>query len=588
MLILVSHAFLASCGELKKTEPDTFFSETKPPEEQIFRWSNGKFPKSFDPALASAPPETDIVRAIYDGLTETDPETLEAVPALASRWESDESKKVWKFELRKDVYWSNGDKITAKDFVRSWKRAVTLGEKAPHHFLMHNFVGVTSERVDEIKGDIESGRGVAEESAERREIQDAPEKSEIGSSKEDGKTPKKHASKSKKLGVKAISDFSLEVRLKEPDEELPRLLAHPMFRPVFGDGENFKEDPVGADIVTNGAFRIASVGRDGVTLDRRENYYAGKSVKLNRVIFVPSKDADSALEMYKKGEVDVVTNSAIEPLAKKILTPYNDFRQTTHSALNLYEFNIKDTPFNDRRVRESLAMAIDREQIVKGILESSAKPAYDFLPFKKERSKPIPADPDAAKALFEKAGFADASEFPKIKLLINRNETQQKVAERVARMWKDVLGVETELVISEGEELEKKKKAGDYSLVRRGVVLPTSDETANMLALFGVDESEQESTEKEESDEKEESGDKSPDSDDVLSIDTSVKDKVVLTEEEAIAEIPAIPLYFPTSYSLVKPYVRGFVLNTLDAPSLKNVEIDSSWRPRKEEGNAGS
>ena len=69
-----------------------------------------------------------------------------------------------------------------------------------------------------------------------------------------------------------------------------------------------------------------------------------------------------------------------------------------------------------------------------------------------------------------------------------------------------------------------------------------------------------------------------------LLIDTGVEESPVRTEEEALIEIPAIPLYFPTSYSLVKPYVRGFEMNTLDAPSLKNVSIDNSWQPSTENG----
>ena len=80
--------FFAACSELEKPKPEEFYSETKPPRKQEFRWSNGKMPKSFDPALAAAAPETDIVRAIYDGLTETDPKTLKAIPAIAQEWKS--------------------------------------------------------------------------------------------------------------------------------------------------------------------------------------------------------------------------------------------------------------------------------------------------------------------------------------------------------------------------------------------------------------------------------------------------------------------------------------------------------------------
>ncbi|NJM53514.1 MAG: peptide ABC transporter substrate-binding protein, partial [Blastocatellia bacterium] len=86
-------------------------------------------PKSFDPARASASPETDIVRALYDGLVDLDAKNLQAVPAIAEKWTSSEDHKIWTFELRQNAKWSNGEQITAEDFVRSWRRLTELGNK---------------------------------------------------------------------------------------------------------------------------------------------------------------------------------------------------------------------------------------------------------------------------------------------------------------------------------------------------------------------------------------------------------------------------------------------------------------------------
>src|SRR5690242_9075892 len=106
---LVVCAFLmSSCYEPEPQQPDTFYSATKPPVRREFRWSNGKAPKSLDPAAAAAPPETDVVRALYEGLTDLDPKTLEAVPAVAERWENSPDFRTWTFHIRKDAKWSNG------------------------------------------------------------------------------------------------------------------------------------------------------------------------------------------------------------------------------------------------------------------------------------------------------------------------------------------------------------------------------------------------------------------------------------------------------------------------------------------------
>ena len=118
--------------------------------------------------------------------------------------------------------------------------------------------------------------------------------------------------------------------------------------------------------MTNGAFTVTGADKNGVALDRSDSYWNKAVVKLEHVRLVPKDSAEAALDAYKKGEIDAVTNAEFEPLALKLLSPYEDFRQTTHSALNFYEFNTRRAPFNDRRVREALATAIDRDRLTDG------------------------------------------------------------------------------------------------------------------------------------------------------------------------------------------------------------------------------
>src|SRR4029079_7831004 len=107
-VVLAASGLLAACSEIQRTQPEPFYAETVPPPKQEFRWSNGKMPRSFDPARAAAAPETDVVRALFEGLTEIDTRTLEAVPAAAEKWSSSEDGRVWTFQLRKGARWSNG------------------------------------------------------------------------------------------------------------------------------------------------------------------------------------------------------------------------------------------------------------------------------------------------------------------------------------------------------------------------------------------------------------------------------------------------------------------------------------------------
>src|SRR5205814_98939 len=104
--------FFSSCSEIQRPQPEPFYSGTIPPTRQEFRWSNGKMPRSFDPARATAAPETDVVRALFEGLTEVDARTLEAVPAAAEKWWASDDQRVWTFQLRKGARWSNGRRVT--------------------------------------------------------------------------------------------------------------------------------------------------------------------------------------------------------------------------------------------------------------------------------------------------------------------------------------------------------------------------------------------------------------------------------------------------------------------------------------------
>ena len=404
------------------------------------------------------------------------------------------------------------------------------------------------------------------------------------------------------FGVVAVDNLTLKVSLVNPDKNFPALVAHPIFRPIFGDGKDFEDGKLNASIVTSGAFRIFSIGQDGVTLDRAEYFWNKDKIELERVRFVPTDSAENALEAYRKGLIDAITNVEFEPLALKLLTPYDDFRRTTHSAINFYEFNRLKKPFDDRRVREALAISIERERLTEGEMEGASKPALSFLPFDKSENK-LTQDAERAKSLLAEAGYAGGENFPTINLVVNRNDVQQRIARIVTKMWKQTLNINAEIHVKESAEIETARETGDYDVIRRGEVLPTADETANMLAIFAPEFAapENQAVEKKADGDAIENPDTAPaehsktnevvaeqekeNTADQAAAQTA-QNETILTEEKAISELPAIPLYFPTSYSLVKPYILGFENNILDAPSLKDVRIDSNWQPKKAKGES--
>ena len=115
---------------------EAYYGRVIVPREQGFRWIDGTLPQTFDPAFAAAPPDTDLVRAIFEGLTDYDPQTLAPIPAVAKHWESANDGRTWTFYLREDARWSNGEAVVAKDFVDSWRRTMRIGDLAPHTDLL--------------------------------------------------------------------------------------------------------------------------------------------------------------------------------------------------------------------------------------------------------------------------------------------------------------------------------------------------------------------------------------------------------------------------------------------------------------------
>jgi oligopeptide transport system substrate-binding protein len=599
--VLAAVFFITSCTQIEKPAAEPFFSGTQPPPKQEFRWSNGKMPKSFDPARAAAAPETDIVRAVFEGLTEIDAKTLEAVPAAAEKWSSSDDQREWTFHLRKDARWSNGKRVTAENFVTAWQRLGTLGNKTAHRDLIQNIVGLKAEKPVAAPADsrdfqhepVKAGETPIQNLSGATKRQEQPIADQPATDLDEGVPPRQdRVTPAKKTGVEAVSDVILKVTLELPDKDFPKLVANPIFRPIYGDGADFNSEPLNAKLVTNGAFSIADITKDGVTLTRSDKYWDKDAVKLEQVQFVQKETAEAALDAYKKGEVHAVTNADFEPLALKLLAPYDDFRRTTHSALNFYEVNTKTAPFNDRRVREALATSIDRDRLTDGELEGSTQPAAGFLPLGDKKVSRLILDIEKAKGLLEKAGYPNGENFPQIRLVVNRNDTQQRIARSVARMWKANLNLETLIIVKEASEIEAVKTSGDYDLIRRGVVLPTADEMVSLTALFGTATKTAKDSEAEPKpgdsaielfrpplDKDKKGGPSEPAEGEVPKAEPPAI--VMLTEGDAIYELNAIPLYFPMSYSLVKPFVKGFEINGLDAALLKDVSIDSNWQPKQ-------
>lgn len=569
--LCLTACILLQTGCFGEKEPEPYYGQAAKPQAAELRWSAGGVPKIFDPARAVVAPDTDAVRALYEGLTEYHPQTLEPLPGVALRWEATDGKRLWKFHLRKNAKWSNGETVTARDFARSWQRVVNLGAESPHLTLFEGIAGAPHDTEAERPIPLEEDEEAVPSPSPAQQPEPAPTQTPA---------PNQPAeTKPRVLGVRAVNDFLFEVRLQEPSPDFPALAAHTAFRPVYRNETFPVAGTLREPLISNGPFRLAQLQSQEAVFERSASYWEAASVGLERVRMLGANDAETALAMYRAGEVDVVTNANIAPLALKLLTPYKDFYRHTYSALSFYQFNPLHPPYDNPKVRQAMALVIDRERLMAEVFGNANEPARKFLP----KGRPgvlLERNVQRARALLSEAGFPDGKGFPPVRLLYNRNEQQRLLSRAVANQWRRDLGLETEFVPKSWVEYQAALKAGDYDVARRSAVLPTTDETTNLRLLFALPaKSEQIAA----------APSPTPGATPELApaepaptpspTPAATPFPAWQNETEALSEIPAVPLYFASSYSLVKPYILGFDANLLDAPLLKQTRFDANWQP---------
>lgn len=567
--------FVLQTACFSEIEPEPYYGPaTKPPLAEL-RWSAGGLPQIFDPARANHAPDTDAVRALFEGLTDYNPQTLEVVPGVAQRWEVVGAEgREWTFFLRKNAKWSNGETVKASDFVRSWQRVQRLGAESPNYPLFENIIGANPA----LESTVETA--LPDEVIAAATPEATPLITSTTPTPQISPTPV--IPEPPRLAVEAVGDFVLKVKLRNPAPNFPALVAHTVFRPVYKTEEFPTRENPEKSLVSNGPFRLAKRQKEAVTLERAPQYWDAAAVSLERVQMVAAKDAEAALSMYRNGTVDVVTNAGFEPLALKLLKPYKDFRRSTFSALNYYQFNPARPPFDKPTVRQALALALDRDRIVADVLAGANEPARRFLPGPANSAPALTRDVARARALMNEAGYPDGAGFPKIRLLINRNEQQKQLARAITQMWRRELGLETEIIILGWSEYQTSLQSGEFDIARRSVILPTTEAATNLWLLFApVAKPETVAA----------ATSPTPVASPEINLTPTATPEVARAEilptpfpipqneAEALNDLPAVPVYFASSYALVKPYVVGFDTNLLDAPSLKQVRLDAAWQP---------
>ena len=475
-------------------------------------------PASLDPAKAVGLPEIQVIRDLFEGLTNQDAKG-NIIPGVATQWQTTDNK-TWYFTLRKDARWSNGDPVTASDFVYSWRRLVDPN------------IGSTFAWFAELAG-----------------IQNA------GAITKGEMTPDK-------LGVTALDNHRLKVTLDKPVPWFVSLTANFSLFPVPEKviEKVGKEWTQPGSLVGNGAYKLQQrVVNEKLVLVRNDQYWDNAHSVLTKVTFVPINEESSATKRYRSNDIDITESfpKNLYSMLKKALPGqvYTPDQLGTY----YYAFNTTKGPTADVRVRKALSWSIDRKIIAEKVLGTGEKPAWHFTADVTAGYKSKPGflqqhsqeELNAqAKALLAAAGYGPTHPLD-LTLLYNSSENNQKIAIAVASMWKKNLGVSVKLQNQEWKTYIDSRNTGNFDVIRASWVgdynepstflsLLTSTHSGN-IAKF-----------------------KSPEYDAILdkagreSNSEARNDDYNRAEQILADQVPIAPIYQYTNGRLIKPWVKGY------------------------------
>lgn len=423
---------LAGCGERDAGAPASAPTLAEPVEvvlgeggrplpeilaaTQIIHRGNGEEPQTLDPHLAEGVPASNILRDLFEGLTTTAPDGR-IIPGAAQHWDISRDGLTYTFFLDPEGRWSNGEPVTASDFVWSWRRAVDPATGASYSRML--LPVVNAEKI--LAGEL----------------------------------PRE------KLGVSALNDLTFQVDLEDPTPYFLGLLTHPTSYPVYRPAaEQHGDDHVRpGTLVSNGAFMLDDWRiRSSIELVKSPHYRAADEVIAEGVVFYPFEDENTELNRFRAGDLHWTYQ-----------VPSGQFRWLEANMADalmvapwfgtyFFSFNLTREPFKGNlALRQALNLAVDRDILTAQVSRFGEIPTFNLVPPGLPDYQP-PETPWAgmtqqereaeAKRLYREAGYSEEQPL-EVELRYNTSENHRRIAVAIAAMWKQVLGVRTRLINEE-------------------------------------------------------------------------------------------------------------------------------------------
>lgn len=490
-----------------------------------------------DPQLSTVANDYAALHALFEGLVTEDPVDLHPVPGVAESWDVSADGLRYTFHLRADARWSNGDPVTAQDFVASYKRILTAALGAHYANLLY----IVEQAEPFHKGKIADFSQV---------------------------------------GIAALDARTLQIRLEHAEPSFLSLLTLAPFMPVhtptiekYGalhDRANPWTKP--GNLVSNGPFVLKEWSlNQRMILVKSPTYWDAATVRLKEIHLHAGESRDTEERAFRSNLLHLT--ESLPPGKADVWRddPQHRLRIDPLLGTEFYRINVNRSFLNDRRIRRALALALDRDAIVNKILRAGQIPAHAFTPPGTAGYTPtarIPDDANAARALLAEAGYPGGKGVPAIELLFNTSESHRAVAETIQEMWRRELGLEVRLTNQENGSMLNARTTGSFQILRSVWI----GDTVDPLSFLGIWTSDSGNNF---------TGWKNPLFDQLLfeaarTTDASARNTLFQKAETLLLDdAPFIPIYHYTHVFLIQPSVKGWHPTLLDHHPYKYVYLEN-------------
>ncbi|RAW14332.1 MULTISPECIES: peptide ABC transporter substrate-binding protein [Paenibacillus] len=539
-LILAFGTVLAACGSKNEgtgnTDTGSATEGNGLAKDQILKINLSAEPPTLDPAQAKDSQTNTVLKFLYEGLVRIDPDGKEA-PGVAKDWTISEDGLKYVFNLNPDAKWSNGDAITAEDFVRSWERALKPETASPYAYQLYYIKGAEGYNLS--KDETYKGTKITDFS---------------------------------QVGVKATDEHTLEVTLENPTPYFLGLTAFYTYYPVHKSADtNDKFFTDYKNMIVNGPFTMDQYAKgQKIVVKKNEGYHAASDIKLSEINMSLTNSSASELQAYKSGQLDYTgaPNGEIPsdqiPSVKAELP--DEFKATGIASTYYYQFNVNEAPFNNVKIRKAFAMSIERQLIVDKVTQGGQIPAFGFVPpgirgengeFRDEHKDDYFTEnvEEAKKLLAEGMKEEGYTTLPAVTLIYNTSDGHAKIALAVADMWKKNLGVDVKTENQEWGVFLENRQNQNFQVARAGWSADYND-PYNFLEMWTTGNTNNDSkfsNEQYDKDVKET----------VKSADPATRMAAFADAEKILIqdEMGVMPIYYYTNVSLTKPYLKGVQLD---------------------------